>query len=132
MFLPKSQQKYLLLWCSKMQTQITLSTIEVEYIALLNSMKDLIAIREILKKILSTVFISKTKITNLTYFTLSRIFEKAEKQLPKSIAYENNTSCLKFATMPTISPHTKHITIPYLSDRFSKDITQFLHKIVRK
>jgi hypothetical protein len=38
-----------LIWVSKMQTQIELSTMEAEYIALSQSMRDLIPIREILK-----------------------------------------------------------------------------------
>ena len=39
-----------LMWVSKMQTQIALSTMEAEYIALSQSMRDLIPIREVLKK----------------------------------------------------------------------------------
>ena len=45
-----------LLWVSKMQTQIALSTMEAEYIALSQSMRDLIPIREVLKEIMSIVF----------------------------------------------------------------------------
>ena len=40
-----------LLWISKLQTQIALSTMESEYIALSHSMRELIAIREILKEL---------------------------------------------------------------------------------
>ena len=96
-----------------MQTQIALSTMEAEYIALSNSMRDLIAIREILKEILSTVFDSETIIKNPTYSTISRTFDKNPKSLSKSIVYKDNTACLKFATMPKMSPRTKHIAIPY-------------------
>jgi hypothetical protein len=52
----KSRTRYVIkfcnvpiLWVSKMQTQIALSTMEAEYIALSKSMRDLITIREILK-----------------------------------------------------------------------------------
>jgi hypothetical protein len=38
-----------ILWVSKMKTQIALSTMEAEYIALSQSMRDLIPVREILK-----------------------------------------------------------------------------------
>ena len=51
-----------------------------------------------------------------TYATISRSFNKPDnhqKILPKSIVYEDNTACLKFATMPKMSPRTKHIAIPY-------------------
>jgi hypothetical protein len=43
------------LWVSKMQTQIALSTMEAEYIALLQSMRDLIPICEALKEIFGIV-----------------------------------------------------------------------------
>ena len=50
-----------LLWASKMQTQIALSTMEAEYIALSQAMRDLIPIREVLKEIITIVFrVSKT------------------------------------------------------------------------
>jgi hypothetical protein len=41
-----------ILWVSKMQTPIALSTMEAEYIALYQSVRDLIPIREILKEIM--------------------------------------------------------------------------------
>jgi hypothetical protein len=43
-------------WASKIQTQIALSTMEAEYIALSQAMRDLIPIREVLKEIMTTVF----------------------------------------------------------------------------
>jgi hypothetical protein len=45
-----------ILWVSKMETQIALSTLEAEYIALSQSMRDLIPVREILKQIMLVVF----------------------------------------------------------------------------
>ena len=45
-----------LLWRSKIQSLIALSTMEAEYIALSMSMRELIPIREIIKEIKSTVF----------------------------------------------------------------------------
>jgi hypothetical protein len=44
-----------IIWVSKMQTQIALSTMEAEYIALSQSMRDFIPIREILKEIMLEV-----------------------------------------------------------------------------
>lgn len=95
-----------LLWVSKLQTQIALSTMEAEYIALSSAMRELIAIREILKEIKLLVFSSKTK---PTYSMIAKTFE----EIPTSKVYEDNESCLKFATMPRMSPRTKHIAIPY-------------------
>ena len=96
-----------LIWSSKLQTQIALSTMEAEYIALSNAMRDLIAIREILKEISSQV-LSNSKSTNPTFSAISRTFT-----VPQSIVHEDNTACLKFANMPKMSPRTKHIAIPY-------------------
>ena len=45
-----------ILWVSKMQTQIALSTMEAKYIALSQSMRDLIPIREVLKELMHHVF----------------------------------------------------------------------------
>jgi hypothetical protein len=50
-----------ILWVSKMQTQIALSTMEAEYIALSQYMRDLITIREILKEIMLEIFDDKFK-----------------------------------------------------------------------
>ena len=33
--------------------------------------------------------------------------------IPQPQVYEDNESCLKFATLPRMSPRTKHIAIPY-------------------
>ena len=32
---------------------------------------------------------------------------------PTSTVHEDNEACLRFATVPKMSPRTKHITIPY-------------------
>ena len=96
-----------LLWVSKLQTQIALSTMESEYIALSQSMRDLIAIREVLKEIHKLVLDSKMKIA---YQSHSKAFEET---IPQSTVHEDNQACLKFASMPKMSPRTKHIAIPY-------------------
>ena len=44
------------LWVSKMQTQCALSTMESEYLALSQAMRDLILLREILKEFMTMVF----------------------------------------------------------------------------
>ena len=98
-----------LTWVSKLQTQIALSTMEAEYIALSQSMRELIAIREILREIQTFVIPGKNKPVSFRAhakaFTLDTI--------PQSIVHEDNESCLKFATMPKMSPRTKHIALPY-------------------
>jgi hypothetical protein len=105
-----------LLWASKLQTQIALSTMESEYIALSQSMRDLIPIREILKEILEVVF---DRADDVKYTTHSRAFEDIKDGnqdtplIPKSKVYEDNEACLKFARMAKLSPRTKHIGVPY-------------------
>ena len=98
-----------LLWASKLQTQIVLSTMEAEYIALSNAMRDIIAIREVIKEISEQVFHPRDELTTPTYRTISKTF----KSIPQSIVHEDNEACLKFSTMHKMSPRTKHIAIPY-------------------
>lgn len=103
-----------LMWASKMQTQVALSTMEAEYIALSQSMRDLIPIREVLKEIMTLVFDTEPKIT---YHSHSKAFDDtigtAPHVIPQSTVYEDNDACLKFARMPKLTPRTKHIGIPY-------------------
>ena len=98
-----------LLWVSKLQTQIALSTMESEYIALSHSMRELIGTREILKEIYNHVLSNDSGINDPTYTTISKTFGR----IPQSKVHEDNEACLKFATMPKMSPRTKHIAIPY-------------------
>jgi hypothetical protein len=103
-----------LMWASKMQTQVALSTMEAEYIALSQSMRDLIPIREVLKEVMSQVFGVEP---NITYHSHSKAFDDtvgtAPHLIPQSTVYEDNDACLKFARMPKLTPRTKHIGTPY-------------------
>jgi hypothetical protein len=104
-----------LLWVSKMQTQIALSTMEAEYITLSQSMRDLIPIREVLKEIMEVVFEHNKTIT---YHLHAKAFSDTEVctvrySTPQSTVYEDNEACLKFARMPKLTPQTKHIGVPH-------------------
>jgi hypothetical protein len=86
---------------------------EAEYVALSQSMRDLIPIREILKEIMSVVF---DRPSNITYHTHSKAFAevaRAPSIIAPSTVYEDNAACLKFAQTGQLSPRTKHIGIPY-------------------
>ena len=96
-------------WLSKLQTQIALSTMEAEYIALSQAMRELIGLRAILKKIYTTVLTDPKDYASLSFNTISKSFGT----IPDSTVYEDNEACLKFATAPKMSPRTKHIAIPY-------------------
>ena len=94
-----------LIWKSSLQTQIALSTMEAEYIALSQSMRELIAIRGLLGEIKKYTFEGKLEEPDVN--THSTVF------LPPSKVFEDNSACLKHAMMPKLSPRTKHIGIPY-------------------
>ena len=84
------------IWVSKLQTEIALSTTEAEYIALSQAMQDLIPMRRLLQEVGNVLKLpfSKPAILHSTMF-------------------EDNNGALTIATSPKISPRTKHIAIKY-------------------
>jgi hypothetical protein len=96
-----------------MQTQIALSTIEAEYIALSQSMRYLITIRETLKEIMLEVLNEKFKPKCTTH---SIAFEDAitstNENIPQSEVFEDNAACMKFAQVPKLSPRTTYLAAP--------------------
>ena len=89
---------------------------ESEYLALSQSMRDLIPLREILKEINTVVFEKSILIPKCT--TNSKSFgdivtNESDSPIPNSKVYEDNNACLKFARLPRLTPRTKHITVPY-------------------
>jgi len=85
-----------LLWASKLQTQIALSTTEAEYIALSSALREVIPIIELLREM---------KSKSIDVFTTSpKIYCKA---------FEDNSGALELAKMPKLRPRTKHINIIY-------------------
>ena len=92
-----------LTWTSKLQTRIALSTMEAEYIALSQSMQELIAAQEILQEI--QTFVIHTQGPSATFHAHAKKFKM--EPIPTSRVYEDNEACLKFATMPKMSPRNK-------------------------
>jgi hypothetical protein len=78
-----------------MQTQIALSTVEAEYIALSQSMRDLIPIREILNIIMFEIFEKKFKTEFITH---SKAFQDGtpskDELIPQSEVFEENMACV--------------------------------------
>jgi hypothetical protein len=101
-----------ILWVSKMQTQIALSTMKAEYIAISQSMHNLIPILEILKEVKAHVFGEESFSQKCS--SKSKAFKDAngEEEIPQSTVFEDNAACLKMARMPKLTPRTKHIAIP--------------------
>lgn len=87
-------------WCSKLQTEITLSTTESEYIALSSATRELLPLRRILMDISTHSFISFDSRHSTTPSLLA----------PSKIFEENNT-CIVLATTET--PRTKHISLKF-------------------
>ena len=83
------------LWVSKLQTEITLSTTEAEYIALSQAMRDLIPMRTLLTKLASLMKLEIGKTTT------------------HSTVFEDNKGCIELANAPKMRPRTKHISIKY-------------------
>ena len=84
-----------LVWKSKLQTLIAVSTMEAEYIALSMCMRELIPLRRILGE-------------------LNDVFEfKLEGALAKSTVFEDNASAVQLAMMPKMTPRSKHIALHY-------------------
>ena len=84
------------IWVSKLQTEIALSTLESEYIALSQAMRDLVPMRRLLQEV-------GTKM-NLDF---------AKPALVHSTIFEDNNGALGLATSPKLTPRTKHIGVKY-------------------
>ncbi len=84
-----------LTWCSKLQTEIALSTTESEYIALSQAMREVIPFMNLMMEVGDI-------------FTLHN---------PKPVfhckVFEDNNSCIRVAESPKFTPRTKHIAIKY-------------------
>jgi hypothetical protein len=84
-----------------MQTQIALSTMEAEYIALSPLIRDLIPIRGILKDIKRFMLMEEGYTLKCT--THSKAFkemEGGENIIPPSLVYDDTEACFKFVQMP--------------------------------
>ena len=82
-------------WCSKLQTEIALSTTESEYIALSQSMREVLPFLNLMQEIEEFLPVKKTE--------------------PKFFCtvWEDNRSCIKVAESPKFTPRTKHIALKY-------------------
>ena len=84
-----------MMWASRMQTEIALSTAEAEYIACSSALRDVLSLMELLRKI-------------------DKIFpiKKSKPEIHCKV-YEDNESCIAMAKKRKFSPRTKHIAIKY-------------------
>ena len=84
-----------LLWVSKLQTEIALSTMEAEYVALSQSMRDLLPMMIKSEQVLQQLNVDMINV--VVYST----------------AFEDNNGALILATMKKMTPCSKHIAIKY-------------------
>ena len=80
-----------LIWGSKLQQMIALSSTESEYLALSYSMRSLLPLRALATEL------------------LSHLDQKFEGAVIKSTVFEDNNGCIAMAKTKKISPRTKHI-----------------------
>ena len=84
-----------MMWASRMQTEIALSTAEAEYIACSTALRDVLSLMQLLREI-------------------NKIFPvKQPKPEIHCKVYEDNESCIAMAKKRKFSPRTKHIAIKY-------------------
>jgi hypothetical protein len=83
------------LWSSKLQSEIALSTTEAEYISLSQAMRDLIPMRTILQE-------------TSTFFGYD-----VQQATTHSTVFEDNKGCVDLIAAPTMRPQSRHIAIKY-------------------
>jgi hypothetical protein len=97
-------------WASKLQSQVALSTTEADYIAMSQTLHDVIPIMELLQEMREQDF----KVLCTKPFMYCKVFE-------------DNSGALKLARLPKLCPRTKHIYICYY--HFCKHVRKGLIKI---
>ena len=85
-----------IVWASKLQTTIALSTTEAEYMALSSAMREVICIMNLLEEM-------KDYGVNLV----------EKKPIVKCDVFEDNVGAIELARLPKLRPRTKHIAIQW-------------------
>jgi hypothetical protein len=101
-------------WVSKLQTEIALSTLEAEYIALSTAMRDLLPMRRVLTEIGEKL--------NLPFMKPAMVH---------STIFEDNNGALGLAKAPKLTPRTKHIAVKYhwFKDQIGKEKGFVIEKV---
>ena len=86
-----------LLWVSKLQTEIALSTIHSEYVALSHSVRALLPLKSIIKEVIDNLGIDIEKLKLVSSFTV----------------YEENNGSIVVSTSPRMTPTSNHISVKY-------------------
>ena len=86
-----------LLFVSKLQTEVALSTLHAEYVALSQSLRDLLSLKSLITEVFSRLKIDTSKMTVTS----------------KSTVYEDNNGAQTVATCPRLTPTSKFIATKY-------------------
>ena len=86
------------IWSSKLQTEIALSTMEAEYIALRTAMKDFIPFQRLVKAVWKAVDLDDNTVSTI-----------------RAIVWEDNQGCTILANLkpPRMTPRSKHYAFKY-------------------
>ena len=85
------------MWLSKLQTDIDLSTIYYDYVALSRSVRALLPLKSLIKEVIDNLVIDSEKM----------------KFVSSSTVYEDNNGAIVVATSPRMTPSSKHIDVKY-------------------
>jgi hypothetical protein len=85
-----------IIWSSKLQAEITLSSTAAEYVAFSMAMRELLPMRVLLQEI-------ATKLT----------FPSITTSLVRSTVFEDNQGCLSLVNVPKMSPRNKYLALKY-------------------
>ena len=85
------------MWVSKLQTEVALSTLHAEYVALSQSLRDLLPFKELVKEMTTALDMDAGKLEFVS----------------KSTVYEDNQGAIVVATSPRMTPTSKHIAVKY-------------------
>ncbi len=97
-------------WASKLQSQVALSTTEAKYIAMLQSLRDVIPIMGLVQEMRESNF----QVICTAPYVYCKVFK-------------DNSGALKQAQLPKLRPQTKHINVCY--HHFCKHVWKGLMKI---
>ena len=84
------------LWSSKLQTDICLSSTAAEYVAFSMGMRELLPMRELVKEVANVLGLHDIK-----------------DSLVRSTVFEDNQGCLSLVNVPRMSPRNKYLALKY-------------------
>jgi hypothetical protein len=85
-----------IIWSSKLQTEITLSSTAAEYVAFSMAMRELLPMRALLQEICSKLGL-----------------DVAKQSLVRSTVFEDNQGCLSMVNTPKMSTRNKYLSLKY-------------------